>query len=922
MHLLSPSHPFAPNNQRRSASRPRRWFAPLGFALGLTAAARADTPPPAAGTTPVVMSPFEVAVDQDKGYQAADTVSAGDMATTLLKTPADISVLTRQFLDDISVNKLSDAYMWLPNTMIADPSPNSTSTTDTGSNYTIRGLPTSGNARNYFGNINTSLNAYNTERVEQVRGPDTILYGTSLAGGLINIITKRAEFRDFADVTDREDTYGTRVDAIDVNEMVGSDVAVRLNVVDQQLHTWIKSYYDNLDAADLTVTARPWEGFEMRFDGEMSYRNTADAAAPEGNIADDYSAWNRTTVVTAPLTAQEPAATGISRQTTSNSIYVASPAFGGTMQNINNLAVTLGSGITLAPISRAGIANFPSLPDRNFSGNQPSNFDIGNHYFNFQGVIDKTLSSGLAMELSGQFTGIRRDGPFQPLFGDARIDVNAILANGSPNPEFLQPFSDSTLQDYGHEEQDNVGLRFVTLYPITTRWFTQTIALVAQSALSDYDRETKIYGRLNNGNPDTTGNIVDFREYWNDPSAPMIYPTTDGAGGVFGFFPGSGFQQRTLLDSLQLGSVGYYFDHRLTLMGGLRRDVYDFSQSTDVITNGVITGHTPNPYSTSRNTASGGFTFFPVSWIGVYGDYSEGFNPNSISNPFLPGQEYQPSETSKVQSGGLRLNLFQGVLVGSIGYYKLQENNRVTSVSQSNINQIWTVLDLAQDEPNGGVGSFSDTYNYKGHGWEADLTANISNHLRIIANVALPTTETFNSDPGARAYLAANLPTWNAAIAANVLPNLATLESNLLTFENTVAAGGNGRPLNNTYKWQANLFGEYLFDSGFLKGFRLGGGLNFFGDRLIGNYNGLPYDYIYQNAYTIASLTAGYSFKVGKLPVDLQANISNLFDYSQPIFYNVAYAAATASSTSGVAYKNSYNYVQPTTLSVSLTLHF
>lgn len=882
--------------------------------------ARAQPPAPDRAPADAIetLSPFEVKVTKDVGYEAADTVSVGEMATNLLTTPSDLTVQTRQFLDDISAATLNDAINYLPNAVLADASTNNTASLDTGANFTFRGLPTGGNSRNYFSGINTTINAYVTERLEQVRGPNSILYGTSLAGGQINVITKRAVFNDQSALGARFDTRGSRTVTADVNRQVGPLGAIRINAVDQQLRTWIKSYFDNLKAADLAATLRPWRNGEFRFDGELSFRKTATAASPEGNMADGYSGWDGKTVggtsTGAPLPSAPATSTGVVRS--GSSYFTASPVFGNTMLNLQNYGVTTGSGITLSPADRSGLVNFPALPARNFSAGQPGNAFLNNRAIFAQEFFDQSWDNGLAAEVASSFAGVKRDGQFQAWFGNVYRDIVPVLPDGTANREFGNLYSQNTIQDYGHEQQDNLSFRASLLYPWKTRWFTQTFALVANTSLNHYNRQTYTYARLNNGNPTTSTNVVTFRQYWDDPNAPVIFPTSDAAGDPFGYVLNNRFIQRTYLDSIQLGSVGTYLDNKLTLMGGLRRDVYNFGQSTAGLTNGAITSWTYKPAGAEANTGAIGATYFPIDWLGAYADASGGFNPNPPSVGFFPGQSYVPNDVAHSQSAGLRLNLFHGTIVGSIGYYEVTDKNRLTTVSATNINAILTQLQQPLVPT-----SFEDQYDYKAHGWEADIVANVNRHLRLTANLALPTTEEANALPGAKSYLAANFAAWTAATS---LPGSVgnTIATNLLTFENTVSSAGDGRALNGTNRYRANAFGEYLFDSGILRGFRVGGGVNVYGPRLIGNYPNLPYAYIYQKAYAITNLSAGYGWKLWQVPVELQLNVSNLFNYADPIYYNVAVTSTGGQTASGIAYKNSYTYIQPLTETVSATIRF
>ena len=64
----------------------------------------------------IQLSPFTVSVDKDTGYQAVDTLSGGRTAINLLANPGDVSVLTRDFLDDIGALGMSDISDWLTST--------------------------------------------------------------------------------------------------------------------------------------------------------------------------------------------------------------------------------------------------------------------------------------------------------------------------------------------------------------------------------------------------------------------------------------------------------------------------------------------------------------------------------------------------------------------------------------------------------------------------------------------------------------------------------------------------------------------------------------------------------------------------------------------------------------------------------------
>src|ERR1041385_2133700 len=96
----------------------------LHFAIALIAVSAAfaqSTNPPSPGPPSkdrkdddtVALSPFVVAMDQDTGYIAADTLNAGRLRTNLLMTPGTMEVFTRDLLDDLGVFNIDEASAWL-----------------------------------------------------------------------------------------------------------------------------------------------------------------------------------------------------------------------------------------------------------------------------------------------------------------------------------------------------------------------------------------------------------------------------------------------------------------------------------------------------------------------------------------------------------------------------------------------------------------------------------------------------------------------------------------------------------------------------------------------------------------------------------------------------------------------------------------
>mgnify|MGYP000448012230 CR=1 FL=1 len=80
----------------------------VGLVLGLTSAAFAAEAPRPPSSEAVQLSPFLVSTAGDEGYRAANTLSGTRMNASLFHTPAAISVLTKDFLDDIGAENVAD----------------------------------------------------------------------------------------------------------------------------------------------------------------------------------------------------------------------------------------------------------------------------------------------------------------------------------------------------------------------------------------------------------------------------------------------------------------------------------------------------------------------------------------------------------------------------------------------------------------------------------------------------------------------------------------------------------------------------------------------------------------------------------------------------------------------------------------------
>ena len=142
----------------------------------------------------------QTATSPVRGFVAERAASATKTDTPLLETPQSISVITRDRIDAQAIRSVSEALRYTPGVLSEmsgfDPRFDS---------VMIRGF----NARpsQYLDGMRllrtfgpTAIEQYGLERLEVVRGPSSVLYGQTVPGGLVNMVSKRPTETPFGEV--------------------------------------------------------------------------------------------------------------------------------------------------------------------------------------------------------------------------------------------------------------------------------------------------------------------------------------------------------------------------------------------------------------------------------------------------------------------------------------------------------------------------------------------------------------------------------------------------------------------------------------------------------------------------------------------------------------------------------------------------
>lgn len=124
--------------------------------------------------------------------------------------------------------------------------------------------------RNYF-RWGLQSDAYNADRIEENRGPNSILFGIGSAGGVVNTLTKRANLtRDFRRVSFTIGSYDSYRGTLDVNQsLLDGKLGVRLNAVYSQQNDYREHAFNDTQRIHLASTWQPRQRTRFRIDYEV-----------------------------------------------------------------------------------------------------------------------------------------------------------------------------------------------------------------------------------------------------------------------------------------------------------------------------------------------------------------------------------------------------------------------------------------------------------------------------------------------------------------------------------------------------------------------------------------------------------------------------------------------------------------------------
>jgi outer membrane receptor protein involved in Fe transport len=289
--LASPSQP------KPSASYPvktRNLLTLLTAWIAAATAADAQTPAPKVSVKEeiVVLSPFQVADDADRGYQALNTLSGTRLNSKLEDLGSSISVVTKQQMNDLGMLDINDVFRYEASTEGTDNFTGFVRNRTGGvgdqvqsnpqQSNRIRGLGAAGTSglgvNTAFGNFATNnaipFDPYNIAAVEVSRGPNSNLFGLGAAAGTVNVVPTQANAtRQSFNGDLRFDSYGGRRESFNINQpLIRGKLALRVAAVDEAKGFVRKPSSERIHREFATILAQPFKNTTIRVTAER-YHN-------------------------------------------------------------------------------------------------------------------------------------------------------------------------------------------------------------------------------------------------------------------------------------------------------------------------------------------------------------------------------------------------------------------------------------------------------------------------------------------------------------------------------------------------------------------------------------------------------------------------------------------------------------------------
>ncbi len=852
-----------------------RRAAALALLLAFAGVARAQTAPaatsapaaPAAETArkdeAITLSVFTVTDDADTGYGTQQTTSGMRTVQELKNVANSISIMNAQFISDLGLTTMEEMSTWMISGE-SNPDPNAV----VQSRVILRGIANAYALRNGW-IWYSPMDAFSTERVEELRGPNAFLYGEADVGGAQNQITKRGQInRSFNRAKVMFGSFETRRAELDFNRtLVRNKLAVRLAAVSHQSESWIDNVKRDFRGLYGAVTYRP---FKQTTISAMAEYGKTKAVLSQGMFVDAYSR----------------AATA----TLGNVGYIYNTATGTGFR---------GQGRVISTGPAIAITDTALIPKKTQINGPDSLYNNATTSFTLE--AEHHIGKNLHLQVTGNFYQQKLDN-WTISSRNITRDRSPLLPNGQANPYFNELYAEyfRTRSIDGNIVRD---IRFSAVYDWETRWFKQQFVVnVQQHQDNPGQKKPKYVEYIDPSSPNWVGAINPaltaaafaanrtsytanrfYRRYYlRDGLAPDRTDDTSAIPGVSAYLPdiagraatGQFIDRRFYTPSWGVGASGTYFNNHLYTMVGYRRDHFNMRTIRGLV----------RPQAQWQLDEVDSFNTPALKYVQYKVDGANYGGVLRFNDMFALGYNYAQSFRISVGQGAATFNSgeLQSIPVGegtdlSARFSFLQGKLEVNLVRYKNFtpNARYAVPGITTQLRDELVAIFPGDFDVTATA-DYQTTLTRGNEVQVIASPlkGLRLTATYADN---KVVNTDRVPLLKAFRDAAKAQNRATpiLDDLLLTIPEGVPNGG-------YTKARGNFFGRYAFGEGLLKGFSVGGGMNwrlrtYRGTAAIATATSTPTN-VWSPAYSLYNAFFGYTRKIYNRNTSFQLNIDNLFD--------------------------------------------
>jgi catecholate siderophore receptor len=225
--------------------------------------------------TDTAIDPLSIERPADRGYKADRIVSATRTDTPLVDVPQSVTVVTADQISDLAATSIGDAIRYVPGVTTAQGEGNRETIVFRGNastaDFFVDGLRD---------DIQTYRDIYNIERLEVLRGPNAMIFGRGGVGGVINRVTKQADWEQRLSGRFEIGNYDVYRGSVDLGTPISDALAVRLNAVYEDSGSFRRYWFNERWGVNPTLAFRAGEDTLV----QLSYEHFEDERTSDRGV--------------------------------------------------------------------------------------------------------------------------------------------------------------------------------------------------------------------------------------------------------------------------------------------------------------------------------------------------------------------------------------------------------------------------------------------------------------------------------------------------------------------------------------------------------------------------------------------------------------------------------------------------------------